>query len=450
MAKRTGRNELLAGTFIVAAVGLTVVVLLLLADWRALTERKKQVRVVFAGQSVKGLAAGASVEYNGVPVGKVREVRLAYAHPRNIEAILEVPRDLPLYANASLSIGTTALGGSPWIQIDDTGSKDGYRVPDCGPMDLPTPCYLPLSAVTSTQPDSRAQRVEVPLADEDGCPIYGSESPNALIADMSKTLGLGPEQRTQLQVMIASLSAATGTLNEMLAQVQTTMLPKVDDSLTNIRSMSDSGQRLVAAMQAKVPPTLDKVDDSVGHIHKLLDEQSPVIADAIKRINSMAGTLDAGTKQQLANVETAMKQLNDALAKAKEATENIRQFTGTARDVLNTNRDGLNDTFANLREGSDHLAAGLSEIRREPWRLLHTPAAGEENASNVMAAARAYAEGAGSLRDASTRLSALVMARGAEMKADDPHYRELLAGLRTSQEKFDKAERALYAILKVK
>ncbi|MDD4891037.1 MAG: hypothetical protein PHU85_14035, partial [Phycisphaerae bacterium] len=281
-------------------------------------------------------------------------------------------------------------------------------------------------------------------------PIYGSESPNQLIADMSKTLGFGPEQRTQLQQTIQSISAAAGTLSDMLCQIQSTMLPKVDGSLGSIQKMSDSGARLVAAMNAKVPATLDKIDNTVGDVHDLLEKQAPVIADTIRKINGVSGTLDAGTKQQLENVQAAMKQLNDALAKVKESAESIRQFTGTARDILNTNRDGLNDTFANLREASEQMAAGMGEIRREPWRLLYTPKPGEENASNVMAAARAYAEGASCLRDASTRLSELVKLKGDQLKGDDPHYRELLDNLRQSQEKFDMAERALYAILKVK
>jgi len=69
-----------------------VLVLLALADWRSLVEGRKDVRVVFAGQSIKGLKAGAEVQFKGVTVGKVRQVDLDYRTPENIQVVIEVPR----------------------------------------------------------------------------------------------------------------------------------------------------------------------------------------------------------------------------------------------------------------------------------------------------------------------------------------------------------------------
>ena len=309
MARRDRRNELLAGALILLAGALVVAILLVLADWRGLVQSKHEVLVIFRDQSVKGLTEGATVEFNGVPVGTVRELRLDYTNPNEIRAVLSVPRDLKLYTNASLYVGTAALGGTAWIAIVNVGGPE-----------------LSADGTPALPADTKH-------------PILGLSRPNTLIADVADTVGLGDTQRTQLQQTIASIHATARSLEATMAEVHDDLLPRA--------------RRIASSLSQ--------------------------------------------------SVET----FHAAMAKADESLANVRDVTATARQLALANRDSLSDAIANFREGSEHYAAALAEIRREPWRLLYKPKPSEIEASNVMVAARAFAEGAGRLRDTATRLSAM-------------------------------------------
>jgi hypothetical protein len=62
------------------------------------SQRRQPVRVVFSG-SVAGLAKGSFVQFNGIRVGEVTEVRLLPEDPRRVEAVVEVERSIPLRAD---------------------------------------------------------------------------------------------------------------------------------------------------------------------------------------------------------------------------------------------------------------------------------------------------------------------------------------------------------------
>ncbi len=447
MARRKERNELAAGVFIAVSVLLAVGVLLLLADWRGLTEKRHPVRVVFAQQSVRELAPGGKVLFNGVPVGEVESVALDYADPTRIEVVMLVPRDLKLYANAALYVASSPLGGNAWLVIESMGSPEGYRLLDDPPDRYRL--FRPFEASPAALPENVVSIGQVPPAGVDR-PIYGLERPNQMAADMSRTMGIYDPQRTQLQETIRAFRDSAVSLSEVLAQVECNLLPKVDASLANIETMTGTGKDLAQTLAGRVPATFDRIDHAVVTVDKLFTEQSPVIADTLAKVNSLAGTLDGASSEQLKGISEAITRLNDTLAQARASMENIRQSTEVARDVLVSHRDSLSDTLANFQEGSGQFAAALGEVRREPWRLLHRPDRDELAASNVLQAARDFAEGAADLRDASTRLSALVGLRGERLAPDDPTYHKLLADLEQSRLKFDKAEQALYQALNVK
>ena len=451
MARRKDRNELLAGGLIVVAVVLAVAVVMLLADWRLLLEAKKLVRVVFLNQSIRELKAGTPVRYHGLAIGAVRKVEFDPARPDNIQAVIEIRGDLKLFANASLSVQTGPLGGSPIVEIDNVGRNIGLRQPAGGELHLPADRYLPLPGPTASQPDVSARPVPepVPLADADH-PIYSREPTNEFIADATRTMGFGDEQRTQLQRTIFIVSQAAERIDQMLVHIQTDTLGKVDAGLGQLVEVTSAGVPLMKSLNQRIPAAMDGIDAAVSQVRKLVTDVSPVIGDAIGKFDSLAGTLDGGAKQQLANLQAAMTQLRDGLNKANESMDNLRQFTRTARDLAAANRDTINDTLSSLHEAAEQMAGAMADIRRAPWRLFHTPKPEEERSANLLDATRAYAEGASSLRDAATRLSALVTQNGAQFKADDPQYRKLLANLAESQAKFDKAERTLYELLKSK
>ena len=97
-----------------------------------------------------------------------------------------------------------------------------------------------------------------------------------------------------------------------------------------------------------------------------------------------------------------------------------------------------------MKSVSLNLNAAAKEIRRNPWRLLAKPSEKEERTQNIYDATRAFAEGAEQLDDALVRLKALRQARPDGVKTDDPELLKIRKHLKTTFEKFRKAEDSLW------
>jgi phospholipid/cholesterol/gamma-HCH transport system substrate-binding protein len=106
-----------------AAVGAFVLTMIVLAFaavlWLARGELPTQYArydIYFTGP-VTGLRTSAAVEYNGVPVGKVTDVRI---DPNNVEQIrvtIEIDTDTVIKSDAAASVESNILSGVSFIQI---------------------------------------------------------------------------------------------------------------------------------------------------------------------------------------------------------------------------------------------------------------------------------------------------------------------------------------------
>ena len=106
-----------------AAVGAFVLTMVLLAFgivlWLARAELTTQYSVydIYFIGPVTGLRKGASVEYNGVPVGKVSEVRIAPNNVERIRVTVDIESDTLIKTDAAASVETNILSGVAFIQI---------------------------------------------------------------------------------------------------------------------------------------------------------------------------------------------------------------------------------------------------------------------------------------------------------------------------------------------
>ncbi len=76
--------------------------------------------IYFKG-SVTGLSKGAPVDYSGVPVGKVAEIRLT--SEQQIEVTVEIEAGVAIKKNDRASVETNILSGVSYIQISG-GTKE--------------------------------------------------------------------------------------------------------------------------------------------------------------------------------------------------------------------------------------------------------------------------------------------------------------------------------------
>jgi phospholipid/cholesterol/gamma-HCH transport system substrate-binding protein len=111
----TRAHYVAVGAFVLVLVAVAFAAVLWLARAQ-LTTQYATFTIYFAGP-VTGLREGATVEYNGVPVGRVSEVRISPDNVEQIRVTVEIESDVLIKQNAAANIETNLLSGVSFIQI---------------------------------------------------------------------------------------------------------------------------------------------------------------------------------------------------------------------------------------------------------------------------------------------------------------------------------------------
>ena len=117
----TRANYVAVGVFVLLLVSMAFGVVLWLARAQ-LTTQYATFDIYFAGP-VTGLREGAAVEYNGVPVGRVAEIRLSPDNVEQIRVTVEIETGIVIKQNAAATVEGNLLSGVSVIQIVG-GTKD--------------------------------------------------------------------------------------------------------------------------------------------------------------------------------------------------------------------------------------------------------------------------------------------------------------------------------------
>ena len=111
----TRAHYVAVGTFVLVLVTVAFAAVLWLA--RAQLSTQYTAYDIFFTGPVSGLREGATVEYSGVPSGRVKEIRI---DPKNVEEIrvtVEIESNVVIKQNARANLETNILSGVSYIQI---------------------------------------------------------------------------------------------------------------------------------------------------------------------------------------------------------------------------------------------------------------------------------------------------------------------------------------------
>lgn len=111
----TRANYVAVGAFVLAMVALAFAAVLWLARGE-LTTQYAYYDIYFQGP-VTGLRAGASVDYNGVPVGAVQDLRIDPDNVALIRVTIQIDPKVAIKTDAAASVETNILSGVSYIQI---------------------------------------------------------------------------------------------------------------------------------------------------------------------------------------------------------------------------------------------------------------------------------------------------------------------------------------------
>jgi phospholipid/cholesterol/gamma-HCH transport system substrate-binding protein len=111
----TRAHYVAVGTFVLTMIVLAFAAVLWLARAQ-LTTDAAHYDIYFKGP-VSGLRVGAPVEYNGVPVGKVSEIRIDPSNVEQIRVTVEIDASVAIKTDAAAAVETNILSGVSYIQV---------------------------------------------------------------------------------------------------------------------------------------------------------------------------------------------------------------------------------------------------------------------------------------------------------------------------------------------
>jgi phospholipid/cholesterol/gamma-HCH transport system substrate-binding protein len=270
----TKANYVLIGVFTLA----TAAFLLLFGLWAAKYSSDKDWRYydVIFNESVTGLTEGGSVQYNGIGVGTVADLRLAPDDPRRVIARVKLRAETPVKLDTRAKLSFTGLTGTAFIQLTG-GSPNAQPLRGEDSDDVPVirteASALQNIAETANRLVARLDQV---LSDENIRNI------NQTLDHIEDATGVLADQRQDLTALIVNARVASEKLSATLD--------------TTHGAIANIDRELVAKLPglvAKLDSTLNRLDSAAGNANQLLAEnRAPINAFTQDGLGQLGPTLE--------------------------------------------------------------------------------------------------------------------------------------------------------------
>jgi phospholipid/cholesterol/gamma-HCH transport system substrate-binding protein len=250
--------------------------------------------------SVAGLAPQSKIRIAGVEVGDVRTITLENGKAR---VVLGLSKDVPIYADANVSLGSIGILGEKFVDLDPGHSAKG---PFPGGTPLPSKAGISLDNLMET-------------LSEIGKNVKG------VTQSLNESIG-GEQGRQKLDEIVDNIRVLTAEFRTMAQENH----GAINHTMANVEALStDLRDRL---------PKLAQQFETVGkNLNAILEENRPelkgVVGDVRKLAQSFQGTAEnlkvltdrvnkgEGTIGKLLNDESTIKKIN-------EAVDNVNNMLG--------------------------------------------------------------------------------------------------------------------------
>ena len=212
----TKAHHVLIGAFTLVVVALV----LLFALWLGKTSLNKQYNhydILFT-EAVTGLSKGSPVQYNGIQIGEVSQLKLDPHDPRKVLARIQVAADTPIKMDTRAKLGLLGLTGVAFVQLTGGAptSKPLMPTPD-DPVPVIQSETSALSALLASGGDVMTSLNGI--LDRLGKLVseQNVERLNHTLQNIDQTTTALAAERGNLQTLITEAAAASKQLNETLA-----------------------------------------------------------------------------------------------------------------------------------------------------------------------------------------------------------------------------------------
>jgi phospholipid/cholesterol/gamma-HCH transport system substrate-binding protein len=317
-------HALAAGIFVLVVTALLVA----MAVWLGRDSGSSHTYELSTSESVTGLQPQAPVRYKGVAVGKVSHIGFDPDVTGNVVIRLSVDDTTPLSPSTFATLSYQGITGLAFVQLDDSGDAQEKLPP--GSSGVPR---LPLR-------NSRLGELT------DQAPVLLSKV-QTLMDNVN--LLLGEQNLKKVGTVLDNTADATGriseaaaNINQLTAQIETTLRQRVDPALAAVPTMT----REVTSSLKSVREAADDVARMSRNIDKTAD-----------RLNQPDGPLD-----RLAEGTAALSRVAETFGAATLPRVNrVTEDASRAARQLSRTVNGINDNPQSLIFGSGAVQPGPGE-----------------------------------------------------------------------------------------
>lgn len=295
----TRAKYVLIGAFVVATCVLLVFALLWAGKHRL--EREFTHYDVYFREAVTGLAKGSPVQYNGIQVGEVTDLRLSRIDPRRVIARIRVGSTTPVKTDTEAKMGYLGLTGVAFIQLSGGSAETPPLEPRPGrtiaviraqPSDLAKLFESGQDIVVTV--NDVLNRVANILSDDNAARL--SEAIN----DLGRLTSAVGAETESIQMILRDGARATGELAQTLTQVRSTVerLERTVGSAERIMDEDVAGA--MAALRAASGQVQGLLDDNRGAIDQFAQEGLVELGQALSELRSTLASI-RGLSQRLEN-----------------------------------------------------------------------------------------------------------------------------------------------------
>jgi phospholipid/cholesterol/gamma-HCH transport system substrate-binding protein len=301
----TRAHYVAVGAFVLAVIIIAFVGILWLGRVE-FSEASKQYYIFLKG-SVAGLGKGSAVQYNGIPVGRVLDVRVDPDNVAQIQVTVGVDTSLvDIKSDALAHLDTNILSGVSSIQIQG-----------------------------------------------------GTKAASNLVAGPKHRYPIIPAGESELEQIKASLPELVGDLKQASHNLNDLLNARnrqaVADSLQNIRTLT----AVLADHSQDVGPILDNADAAIVELKTLLQHLDQSYAGRAGLRDQVSQTFKDYDRLAASLIDTS-RQLQLMLGENRPGIRNFSQQT----------LPGVNDLVGDAQQLVANLNRLLDQLERDPTRLL--------------------------------------------------------------------------------
>ncbi|MBS0457003.1 MAG: MCE family protein [Proteobacteria bacterium] len=321
----TKANHVLIGAFTLALIA-AILLFILWASKYASQGSFKLYDIEFnENESVTGLSVGGDVQYNGIHVGNVRDMRLDPHDPRRVIARVQVKADTPIKTDTKVQLALQSFatgvafvqfsGGSPnepLLTLDNFAGikRDADEARACSPdllqqgksEQIPRLCATetPLTKLLNSSESIATKLTNVLNHVDQLLSVKNVDNVGKIVANVESVTATLAAQKDEIAATLKSARQSVDHLNRTLASAETTM-GTVNTQVTS-----------------KLPGIVDHLNQTMIHLDSLTKN-----ADDYMRANR--GALDSFTNQGLAQLGPTLAQMRQVLRQVDRLTEKVQQ-----------------------------------------------------------------------------------------------------------------------------